>query len=199
MTGSIGLVQVSFIWLLLVTFGAYLLMDHHRLGNHIYAVGGNRDAATAIGVNVPRVKLSAFVIAGGAAALSGIISTVRVSSVSPIHSVSAESQPYATTAPSRRAAKHRHPRARRRATRSPSGPMTDATSAAVSSVTSLISTGSPAEGGPARRRSAAHRVLRIRRGRKRGAPFRSLRGRLRPSRPGTCRSASAPPPVGRQS
>jgi simple sugar transport system permease protein len=92
MTGSIGLVQVSFIWLLLVTFGAYLLMDHHRLGNHIYAVGGNRDAATAIGVNVPRVKLSAFVIAGGAAALSGIISTVRVSSVSPIQGQGLELQ-----------------------------------------------------------------------------------------------------------
>jgi ribose/xylose/arabinose/galactoside ABC-type transport system permease subunit len=92
MTGSIGLVQVSFIWLLLVTFAAYLLMDHHRLGNHIYAVGGNRDAATAIGVNVPRVKLSAFVIAGGAAALSGIISTVRVSSVSPIQGQGLELQ-----------------------------------------------------------------------------------------------------------
>ena len=92
MTGSIGLVQVSFIWLLLVTFGAYLLMDHHQLGNHIYAVGGNRDAATAIGVNVPRVKLSAFVIAGGAAALSGIISTVRVSSVSPIQGQGLELQ-----------------------------------------------------------------------------------------------------------
>lgn len=92
MTGSIGLVQVSFIWLLLVTFAAYILMDHHRLGNHIYAVGGNRDAATAIGVNVPRVKLSAFVIAGGAAALSGIISTVRVSSVSPIQGQGLELQ-----------------------------------------------------------------------------------------------------------
>jgi simple sugar transport system permease protein len=92
MTGSIGLVQVSFIWLLLVTFAAYLLMDHHRLGNHIYAVGGNRDAATAIGVKVLHVKLSAFVIAGAAAALSGIISTVRVSSVSPIQGQGLELQ-----------------------------------------------------------------------------------------------------------
>jgi simple sugar transport system permease protein len=62
------------------------------LGNHIYGVGGNRDAATAIGVNVPRVKLSAFVVAGGAAALSGTISTVRVSSVSPIQGQGLELQ-----------------------------------------------------------------------------------------------------------
>jgi simple sugar transport system permease protein len=92
MTGSIGLVQVSFLWLLLVAFAGYLLMDRHRLGNHLYAVGGNRDAATAIGVNVPRVKLCAFIIAGGAAALSGIISTVRVSSVSPIQGQGLELQ-----------------------------------------------------------------------------------------------------------
>jgi len=92
MTGSIGLIQVSFLWLLLVAFAGYLLMDRHRLGNHLYAVGGNRDAATAIGVNVPRVKLFAFIIAGGAAALSGIISTVRVSSVSPIQGQGLELQ-----------------------------------------------------------------------------------------------------------
>jgi simple sugar transport system permease protein len=92
MTGSIGLVQASFIWLLLVTFAAYLLMDRHWLGNQLYAVGGNRDAATAIGVKVPQVKLLAFVIAGGAAALSGIISTVRVSSVSPIQGQGLELQ-----------------------------------------------------------------------------------------------------------
>jgi simple sugar transport system permease protein len=92
MTGSIGLVEVSFIWLLLVTFAAYLLMDHHQLGNHIYAVGGNREVATAIGVKVPRVKLTAFVIAGGTAALSGIISTVRISSVSPIQGQGLELQ-----------------------------------------------------------------------------------------------------------
>jgi simple sugar transport system permease protein len=92
MTGSVGLIQFSFIWLLLVTLTAYLLMDHHRLGNHLYAVGGNREAATSIGVKVFRVKLSAFVLAGGAAALSGMISTVRVSSVSPIQGQGLELQ-----------------------------------------------------------------------------------------------------------
>jgi simple sugar transport system permease protein len=92
MTGSIGLVQASFLWLLVITFAAYLLMDRHRLGNHIYAIGGNREAATSIGVRVSQVKLLAFMIAGGAAALSGIISTVRVSSVSPIQGQGLELQ-----------------------------------------------------------------------------------------------------------
>ncbi len=92
MTGSIGLVQFSFLWLLAVTGAAYLLMDHHRIGNHLYAVGGNREAATAIGVKVLRVKLLAFSIAGFTAALSGIISTVRVSSVSPIQGQGLELQ-----------------------------------------------------------------------------------------------------------
>lgn len=92
MTGSVGLIQIAFLWLLAVTGAAYLLMDRHRIGNHIYAVGGNREAATAIGVSVFRVKLLAFGIAGFTAALSGIISTVRVSSVSPIQGQGLELQ-----------------------------------------------------------------------------------------------------------
>jgi simple sugar transport system permease protein len=92
MTGSVGIIQIAFLWLLAVTGAAYLLMDCHRIGNHIYAVGGNREAATAIGVSVFRVKLLAFCIAGFTAALSGIISTVRVSSVSPIQGQGLELQ-----------------------------------------------------------------------------------------------------------
>jgi simple sugar transport system permease protein len=92
MTGSFGIIQIAFLWLLAVTGAAYLLMDSHRIGNHIYAVGGNREAATAIGVRVLNVKLLAFCIAGFTAALSGIISTVRVSSVSPIQGQGLELQ-----------------------------------------------------------------------------------------------------------
>ncbi len=92
MTGSIGAMQVAFLWLLVVTGAAYLLMDRHRLGNQIYAVGGNREAATAIGVPVARVKVIAFSLAGLTAAFSGLISTVRVSSVSPIQGQGLELQ-----------------------------------------------------------------------------------------------------------
>ncbi len=81
--GSLGFLQAQFVWALVIAGLAYLLLERHRLGNHIFAVGGNPDAATAIGVNRFSVKMAAFTIVGMLAAFAGIISTARVSSVSP--------------------------------------------------------------------------------------------------------------------
>ena len=91
-TASIGPLQAQFFWLLLVAILCYLLLEHHRLGNHFFAVGGNRQAAMAVGIDVDRVKLVAFVIAGVTAAFSGIMSTTRVSAVSPIQGEGLELQ-----------------------------------------------------------------------------------------------------------
>lgn len=91
-TASIGPLQAQFLWLLLLAVLCYLLLEHHRLGNHFFAAGGNRQAAMAVGIDVNRVKLMAFIIAGATAALSGIISTTRVSSVSPIQGEGLELQ-----------------------------------------------------------------------------------------------------------
>jgi len=61
----------------------WALLHHHKLGNHFYAVGGNKQAATAIGISPNRVKMIAFGIAGFCAALSGILATSRVGSIVP--------------------------------------------------------------------------------------------------------------------
>lgn len=91
-TGSIGPLQAQFFWLLLVAILCYLLLEHHRLGNHFFAAGGNKQAAMAVGIDVNKVKLIAFILAGVTAAFSGIISTTRVSSVSPIQGEGLELQ-----------------------------------------------------------------------------------------------------------
>ena len=46
-TGKIGIVPVQFLWFLAFAVLAHLLMTRHRLGNHFFAVGGNREAAAA--------------------------------------------------------------------------------------------------------------------------------------------------------
>jgi len=92
LTGSIGVVQAQFLWLVAFALAGYVLMAWTRLGNHIHAVGGNRAAANAIGVNVIRTKYYAFAIAGLMAAMSGVVSTTRVSSVSPIQGQGLELQ-----------------------------------------------------------------------------------------------------------
>jgi simple sugar transport system permease protein len=90
--GNFGLVGTSFLWLILCCIGFHMMLQHHRLGNQIFAVGGNRDAATAIGVSPRKIKLIAFSIAGAMAAFSGIISATRVNSINPAQGQGVELQ-----------------------------------------------------------------------------------------------------------
>jgi simple sugar transport system permease protein len=90
--GSIGLLPMSFIWLTLFCVGFHVMLQHRRLGNHMFAVGGNRDAATAIGIRPAQVKLTAFALAGGMAALSGVFSATRVNSITPVGGAGLELQ-----------------------------------------------------------------------------------------------------------
>ena len=52
-------------------------------GRHVYAVGGNAEAARRAGVNVPGVRLSCFVICSTLAAIAGVLLASRDNSVSP--------------------------------------------------------------------------------------------------------------------
>lgn len=52
-------------------------------GRHIYAVGGNREAARRAGINVDRIRISVFMICSFMAAIGGIIAASRSSSVDP--------------------------------------------------------------------------------------------------------------------
>ncbi|GLZ11164.1 ABC transporter permease [Actinomadura sp. NBRC 104425] len=52
-------------------------------GRHIYAVGGNAEAARRAGINVTRIRMSVFMICSGLAAVSGIVAASRLNSVTP--------------------------------------------------------------------------------------------------------------------
>ncbi|MBO2464373.1 sugar ABC transporter permease [Actinomadura violacea] len=52
-------------------------------GRHIYAVGGNAEAARRAGINVTRIRISVFIIASGFAAVSGVVAASRLNSVTP--------------------------------------------------------------------------------------------------------------------
>ncbi|MET0997788.1 MAG: ABC transporter permease [Marmoricola sp.] len=52
-------------------------------GRHIYAIGGNTEAARRAGISVDRLKISVFVIGSGMAAMSGIVSASYTGNVSP--------------------------------------------------------------------------------------------------------------------
>ncbi len=75
----------SLFWLLLAVAIFQYLLIRTRYGNHVFAVGGNAEAAAAQGVNVARVKIVNFIISGALAGFSGVLlfsqfKTVRVAS-----------------------------------------------------------------------------------------------------------------------
>jgi len=54
-----------------------------RLGRYIYAIGGNENAAILSGININKVKLIVYSIAGALAAVGGIMVTSRLDSAQP--------------------------------------------------------------------------------------------------------------------
>ena len=70
-----GVLMVFFF--VLLTF----LAKWTTFGRHVYAVGGNAEAARRAGINVPRIRLVVFMISGAMAAIGGIIFAAQVNSV----------------------------------------------------------------------------------------------------------------------
>ncbi|UPZ33678.1 ABC transporter permease [Streptomyces sp. LRE541] len=66
----------------LLVAGTFLL-QRTSFGLHIYAVGGNAEAARRAGINVAAIRISAFVICSSLAAVGGIIAASRGNSVDP--------------------------------------------------------------------------------------------------------------------
>ncbi|SFP50458.1 D-xylose transport system permease protein [Geodermatophilus dictyosporus] len=65
--------------LLFLTF----VLGRTSFGRHVYAVGGNAEAARRAGINVTRIRVSVFVIGSTLAAISGIVAAARLGSVAP--------------------------------------------------------------------------------------------------------------------
>jgi ABC-type xylose transport system permease subunit len=72
-------VPLVVVLLLVLTF----LAGRTSFGRHVYAVGGNAEAARRAGINVTRVRVLVFVLSSTMAAISGIAAASRLSSVTP--------------------------------------------------------------------------------------------------------------------
>jgi D-xylose transport system permease protein len=59
------------------------VLNRTRYGRHLMAVGGNAEAARRAGINVARIRLSAFVFCGLLAGVGGAFLASRVNSVDP--------------------------------------------------------------------------------------------------------------------
>ncbi len=82
----LGVPQSFLIWIGLV--GAiWLMLKKSRFGRHLYAVGGNAEAARRAGINVTMLKIIVFALASTLAAFAGIMlasrSTAVATAISP--------------------------------------------------------------------------------------------------------------------
>jgi D-xylose transport system permease protein len=75
-----GIPWVVALILVLMVFWT-LVLSKSSFGRHLYAVGGNTEAARRAGIDVPRIKLAAFAIGSGMAALGGVALSSRLGSI----------------------------------------------------------------------------------------------------------------------
>lgn len=74
-------VPISIGVLLILYVVGYIILNHTSLGKNIYAIGNNEDAAFVAGINVERVKIFMYVLAGFFAAFGGLIDAGRIQAV----------------------------------------------------------------------------------------------------------------------
>jgi inositol transport system permease protein len=82
--GKLGPVPVPVIVFLAAAFLCHVVLRHTRYGRHIYAVGGNAEAARLSGLNVKALTLSVYVIVGLFAGIAGFVLSSRLNSAEAV-------------------------------------------------------------------------------------------------------------------
>ena len=79
------------VWLaVLVAVGGALALRYTRFGRHVYAVGSNEATAVVCGVDVARVKVAVYAIAGALAGIAGVLEFSTLTVGDPTDSVGLE-------------------------------------------------------------------------------------------------------------
>jgi D-xylose transport system permease protein len=74
-------VPLAVLILLAFVVGMEFVAKRTRFGRHVYAVGGNAEAARRAGINIERVRVAVFAIGGSMAAIGGILAASRLLAV----------------------------------------------------------------------------------------------------------------------
>jgi ribose transport system permease protein len=77
------LIPVPVVLMLAMFATFWFVLTRTIFGRHVYATGGNAEAATLSGVNTNRVQVLVYTISGAMAALAGVILTSRLDSAQP--------------------------------------------------------------------------------------------------------------------
>jgi inositol transport system permease protein len=83
LAGDVRGVPIPLLCFVAVAFIAWFFLRRFRLGRHVYAVGGNEQAARAAGISVGRVKLFVYALCGVMAGLAGVVLAARITTGQP--------------------------------------------------------------------------------------------------------------------
>ena len=83
-------IPVSLVIVAVLYIGFFIFLQYTRTGRHIYAIGGNPQAARVSGINVDRTLILAYVLCGAMAGLAGLLVAGRTNSGFPNAGIGAE-------------------------------------------------------------------------------------------------------------
>mgnify|MGYP000871432076 CR=1 FL=1 len=87
---NIGLVPVSIVLVAVCAVFLSIFLNRTVTGKHIYAVGGNKEAAKLSGINIDRTLITVYTLSGFLAGLAGIVQLGRVDAAFPLAGVGYE-------------------------------------------------------------------------------------------------------------
>lgn len=82
-TQSVGGIRVNFLIAIGIAVILHVVLFHTRFGTHVLAVGDNPEAATAMGLKVPRIKLAGYMICGLMGGVGAVMLTSYIGSSQP--------------------------------------------------------------------------------------------------------------------
>ena len=81
--GEIGPVPYLMIIALAIVAIAHFVLFHTRFGTHVFAVGGDPDAARAMGISITKIKIAVYAISGTLAGFAAMMAISRIGSAEP--------------------------------------------------------------------------------------------------------------------
>ncbi len=85
-----GVIPLQVIYMLIMFLILFCILNYTRYGKHLYATGGNIEAARFSGIDVDLVRIIAYVISGLVSGIAGVMTAARLYSALPTMGEGAE-------------------------------------------------------------------------------------------------------------
>ena len=90
--GFIGFLPIPVFFLIGLFIITWYILKHTRFGRSLFAIGGNEEAAIASGIDVNRMKMTAFIVNGVLVGIAGVLFMSRVNAGLPNGAIGYEFQ-----------------------------------------------------------------------------------------------------------